>query len=50
MAIEGSVRVPGLHDQSTLAAVGGLGLAAASVSIAYYACGVVLIAHRWRGF
>lgn len=51
-AIEGSAKVPGLHDvdKPTLAMVGGLGLAAASVSTAPCAgVRLSLTTHRWRG-
>ena len=49
MAIEGSVRIPDLHDKPMTAAVGGLGLAAASVCTVYFARSVVLTVDRSRG-
>lgn len=50
-AIEGSIRVPDLHDKPTATATGGLGLAAASVRTVYFAPsrGVVLTINRWKG-
>jgi hypothetical protein len=50
-AIEGSVKISSLHDidKPTPTMVGGLGLAAASVSTAHRACRAVLTTYRWRG-
>lgn len=48
-AIDGSARVPNLHDKPTPNAVGALGLAAASVSALYHAHSIFLISDRWSG-
>ena len=48
-AIEGSVKIPDLHDKPTPTTVGGLSVAVASVSIGYFAHRVILMFGRWRG-
>jgi hypothetical protein len=48
-AIDGSTRVPGLHDKHSPNAVGALGLAAASVHAFYRTWRIFLIADRWSG-
>jgi hypothetical protein len=48
-AIEASMRIPDLHNKPTTVAVGGLGLATASVHTVYFACSVVLTVDRSRG-
>ena len=49
-AIEGAVKVPNLHGPGKPIPVmaGGLGLAAASVSVAYF-LQIVLTTCRWKG-
>jgi hypothetical protein len=49
MAIEGSTRIPNLHDNPMTMTVGGLGLAAMLVCTVYFACSVVLTVDRSRG-
>jgi hypothetical protein len=48
-AIDGSARVPNLHDTPSPNAVGALGLAAASVCVLYRVCRIFLITDRWSG-
>lgn len=47
--IENSATIPDLHDKPTAAAVGGLGLAAASVCAIYFTFELFLTINRWRG-
>jgi hypothetical protein len=48
-ALDSSVKVPGLHDKPSPPAVGGLGMADASVRVVYCATQILLIIDRWRG-